>query len=98
MHLQAAIAAVQQTATARVIAMRQAEDRRVAQATEDAENAKAAQIKAEAELANFRSKLGERVRDAVLKTSAKERERSAQALAAQSGRSYNKLPPYENDV
>ena len=86
-HLQAAITAVQQTATARVIAIRQEASRWVTQANEDAEDAKAAQIKAEAELAEFRSKLGERVRDAVLKTSAKERERSAQALAAESGRS-----------
>lgn len=85
--MQAAITAVQHTATARVIAIRQEAWRLATQATQDAEDAKSAQIKAQAELAEFRSKLGEKIRDAVLKTSAKERERSEQALAEERGRS-----------
>ena len=50
MRLQAAIAALQHTSTARVIAIRQEAGRWVAQANGDAEDAKAARIKAEAEL------------------------------------------------
>ena len=83
--MQAAITAIQASATARVIAIRKEAGRWVAQANEDAQDAKAAQIKAAAELAEFRSKMGEKVRNAVLKTSAKERERSAQALAVERG-------------
>ena len=79
--MQAAITEVQETATARVIAA----GRRVAQAKEDAHDAKAAQIKAVAELAEVQSKMEEKVRNAVLKTSAKERERRAQALAEERG-------------
>ena len=85
--LQAAIAAIQHTSTARVIAIRQEAGRWVAQANQDAEDAKAAQVKAEAELEEWKKQMGEKIRNAVLKTSAHERERGAQALAAERGAS-----------
>lgn len=93
-HLQAAITAVQQAATARVIAIRKEAGRWVTQANQDAEDAKAGRIKAEAQLAAFRSTMAEKVRNAVLKTSEKERERSAQALAKEKGEVQRKALRY----